>query len=414
MGFWLFLVVKLLTLHAKRYNEMGGHGGLNILPQKSWHGTMILLISARSDHRIQQQHYLFAVYNKDNRAKVEKDEAEYNEKQKHLKEKNKRADQEHRRRLLLERARQRHGGAATVVIPHDDDAIDAHTAIYIDNAHDERYYNAVPSDAPSVQQPPSTHIPSSDAVPTTIHPSSRQEHINLFKEEEHLERQRNQERQQEERTKKKQRGDPKTQTSDANFDARFEFAHGVGGNEHNMPWYARKRQHDGDTLTAGLDPGFNANSGMNFVPKQQRTVQEIEDKKKVQMGIWQAQGRAALAATAFVADDDKDEEEKKLWEKKEFSKKKERDKSKYEKKARNRHSQSSSKKKRKHTSDNQDDTITKIEKSNDVWLTLRKERLERESIEQQRQSFLIQKAVGSSTSGGGGNKYNSGYGYGRR
>ena len=57
---------------------MGGHGGLNILPQKSWH-----------------------VYRRDNVSKVEKDEAEAKAKEDAEKEKHENEEREYRRQLLL-------------------------------------------------------------------------------------------------------------------------------------------------------------------------------------------------------------------------------------------------------------------------------------------------------------------------
>eukprot|EP00897_Mesotaenium_endlicherianum_P001430 jgi/Mesen1/1314/ME000013S00802 len=61
---------------------MGGHGGLNILPQKSWH-----------------------VYNWDNREKVRKDEEEHAAKEEALREEQLQRDAEIRRQLLLQKAR---------------------------------------------------------------------------------------------------------------------------------------------------------------------------------------------------------------------------------------------------------------------------------------------------------------------
>lgn len=65
---------------------MGGHGGLNILPQKRWN-----------------------VYNFDNREKVRKDEEEAAEKERENAEEQRQRDGEARLRLLRSRARQREG-----------------------------------------------------------------------------------------------------------------------------------------------------------------------------------------------------------------------------------------------------------------------------------------------------------------
>lgn len=60
---------------------MGGHGGLNILPQKSWH-----------------------VYRKDNVSKVERDEAKAKQQEDEAREKHENAEREYRRQLLLQRS----------------------------------------------------------------------------------------------------------------------------------------------------------------------------------------------------------------------------------------------------------------------------------------------------------------------
>eukprot|EP00208_Stichococcus_sp_RCC1054_P003459 CAMPEP_0206145392 /NCGR_PEP_ID=MMETSP1473-20131121/27192_1 /ASSEMBLY_ACC=CAM_ASM_001109 /TAXON_ID=1461547 /ORGANISM="Stichococcus sp, Strain RCC1054" /LENGTH=58 /DNA_ID=CAMNT_0053541579 /DNA_START=89 /DNA_END=262 /DNA_ORIENTATION=- len=57
---------------------MGGHGGLNILPQKRWH-----------------------VYNQDNREKVLRDELAFEEVQKAKRAKFQKAESEYRHALLL-------------------------------------------------------------------------------------------------------------------------------------------------------------------------------------------------------------------------------------------------------------------------------------------------------------------------
>ncbi|GAB4813031.1 hypothetical protein N2152v2_000077 [Parachlorella kessleri] len=66
---------------------MGGHGGLNILPQKRWN-----------------------VYGRENRLKVARDEEKYEEEQKEARAKHEAAEKEFRHRMLLQRARERYGG----------------------------------------------------------------------------------------------------------------------------------------------------------------------------------------------------------------------------------------------------------------------------------------------------------------
>ena len=66
---------------------MGGHGGLNILPQKSWN-----------------------VYNWDNREKVRKDELEHAFTQEQEREQRLQNEREFRRQVLLKRAQRRGAG----------------------------------------------------------------------------------------------------------------------------------------------------------------------------------------------------------------------------------------------------------------------------------------------------------------
>ncbi|GFR52131.1 hypothetical protein Agub_g14646, partial [Astrephomene gubernaculifera] len=60
---------------------MGGHGGLNILPQKRWN-----------------------VYNRDNRLKVAQDEAKAKKQEDEARERYEQAEREHRHQLLVKRA----------------------------------------------------------------------------------------------------------------------------------------------------------------------------------------------------------------------------------------------------------------------------------------------------------------------
>ncbi len=103
---------------------MGGHGGLNILPQVTvLLGRPICYCLGRMDrlgpavwpaktdcrpclHALQKR---WNVYGRENRLKVARDEAKYEEEQAAVRERAEQADRERRRQLLLERARHRYG-----------------------------------------------------------------------------------------------------------------------------------------------------------------------------------------------------------------------------------------------------------------------------------------------------------------
>jgi len=128
---------------------MGGHGGLNILPQKRWN-----------------------VYGQKNRLKVHEDEVKAAEEEKAQQEKQEKAEREFKTNLL--RKRTRTGG------------------------------------------------------------QERLEHINLFEEEER--NQQNAEVKREREMEDRKRGRKSDRTSDAKFDERFAFIHGLNDSK---PWYAR-------------------------------------------------------------------------------------------------------------------------------------------------------------------------------
>lgn len=122
---------------------MGGHGGLNILPQKRWNGEFLSLCCTSSMvvpacnlglldclHIMHQllRHQTYAdpvasvlpccscswgvpVYGRDNRLKVARDEAAHAAEQAEQQEKHRAAEAQARRQLLLERARQRRAAA---------------------------------------------------------------------------------------------------------------------------------------------------------------------------------------------------------------------------------------------------------------------------------------------------------------
>lgn len=106
---------------------MGGHGGLNILPQVRRKAVRIervcfcLQVALRSQvcprtcpHRPPAPRHSrpqkrWNVYGREQRLKVARDEAKYEEEQAAIREKAEAADRERRRQLLLQRARQRYG-----------------------------------------------------------------------------------------------------------------------------------------------------------------------------------------------------------------------------------------------------------------------------------------------------------------
>ena len=58
---------------------MGGHGGLNILPQKSWNGARSVCSPA---FLLADRFPTYAVYGRENRLKVSRDEAKFEEENK--------------------------------------------------------------------------------------------------------------------------------------------------------------------------------------------------------------------------------------------------------------------------------------------------------------------------------------------
>lgn len=95
---------------------MGGHGGLNILPQKRWHGEPHGLLeplchsfpsTCPSAHPHGPPHPLCAVYNQDNRLKVSQDEEKAKAIEDAIQEKAETAEREYRHQLLLQRSQVR-------------------------------------------------------------------------------------------------------------------------------------------------------------------------------------------------------------------------------------------------------------------------------------------------------------------
>ena len=155
---------------------MGGHGGLNILPQKSWH-----------------------VYRRDNVSQVEKDEAEASKAEQVAKKKHEDEERGHRRKLLLQRAK---GGE------HE-----------WDKTHDDSGHEAVGHDGSSSKAE-----------------GSLLQHINFWSEEEARMHEKHPEVERERLEEKKARGREGEQTTDAAFDKRFKL--GYGFESAAQPWYA--------------------------------------------------------------------------------------------------------------------------------------------------------------------------------
>ncbi|KAK9819696.1 hypothetical protein WJX72_001330 [[Myrmecia] bisecta] len=170
---------------------MGGHGGLNILPQKSWN-----------------------VYGRENRLKVARDEAKYEEEERVKREKHTEAERAYRHKLLLQRAR------------GTDQAVDTS------------------SDA----------LPSTSAVVEAAEPAppAKPQHINFFEEQEA--RDMHPDVKEEKKAERRRRGDPDTQTSDARFDERFKLGFGLY-EPANQPWYSKS----GSTLPTEADRGQDGN-----------------------------------------------------------------------------------------------------------------------------------------------------------
>ena len=338
---------------------MGGHGGLNILPQKKWN-----------------------VYNQDNRLKVARDEAAYADKQQQLAEKHAAAEREHRLQTLKQRARQRHGGAATINLD-EGQQLEHHQADDTQNPLDlplapvpndnddemsvprehiyrslkrapgtqqsqpkrqrrEGKYKSAPQKerrgAPSLAELASQldskpteqqqqHIEGEktagnvlpNAAPTreisfVNHPEPLLQHINLFAEEEA--RAKNPETISEKRSEQKRRGDPKTQTTDLRFDESFKLGHGFTGKA-AMPWYAHpissllphedgqaeesfsRDGNSGHNLKDNNIPGQHAHRGKKGISNTSNHAEGRSHGVSVSvMEEWKEKGQAALTASA--------------------------------------------------------------------------------------------------------------------
>ncbi|KAI3423922.1 hypothetical protein D9Q98_009756 [Chlorella vulgaris] len=309
---------------------MGGHGGLNILPQKRWN-----------------------VYGRENRLKVIQDEAKYEEEQAAVRERAEQADRERRRDLLKERARRRYKGeheastapeAASGALAYPDKQQEQQPApdAWQPDSSAIRGLAAGQADhrrALEQQSDGSTHQHQRKAEQAELAPPRKKqrrqearaaaaaaaaaagpplslaelaarmdeapppgdgqagaaagdrggelaraeeaqlERFNLFAEEEAaaISKRKNPEVEAEKRDERRRRGNVDTQTSDARFDEQFMFANKLYG-QAAMPWYAKK----GSTLPApeGAEGQQQEQGGSGG---------------RRQMWQWEMQARAALA-----------------------------------------------------------------------------------------------------------------------
>lgn len=350
---------------------MGGHGGLNILPQKKWN-----------------------VYGRENRLRVARDEAAHAEEQRQIQEKHGAAERDHRLLLLKQRARYRHGGLATINLDtmegpeiHPEsveglDSIAVGQALMQPNQSvgtgsqivGQKRIREVEFDAPRKED--AVAIVEGRAEERDM-PSEHLQHVNLFAEEEARAHSRNPERAVEEDVQRARRGNPETQTSDARFDERFGFAHGMNG---AIPWYAR----NGNITTKASN----------------RKDEDPASRKDASVGMaditeWRRRGMEALTKSA-VAHQLDDEEipvggtillgSVEILEKKhrKLSKSSKREKSK------------------------------SIKEDPNKWSKLREERLKREEEERKRQLQAVRTAMGSGagTANTKSRRYHSSFGYG--
>lgn len=425
---------------------MGGHGGLNILPQKKWN-----------------------VYNQDNRLKVARDEAAHAEREKQLAEKHAAAEREQRLKILKERARQRHGGAASInldahndqhvespaalsgeELPYQSNTVDAtaaalndsnpmlalETKINIQQPQPKRQRRE--QQRPQERRPPSlAHLagqfldaaPSEPQIQTELPggPSSasreisfvaqpappKLEHVNLFAEEEA--RVRNPETLAEQRQEQTRRGDMKTQTTDARFDESFGLAYGLTGKA-AMPWYA--------------------NPAMLHSTSQEEDLANKSTNNKNKLGAaagggsameeWRRKGQAALAASAaqvgvLESDEHKDtqgllhgvkviipEKRKKKQGNHSTSEGTSEIESDEEDRKNRRRTDKRKEKKEDKKKRKRDRKVDKP--ATDTWSLLREERLKREEAERVRQKEAVRAAMGGT--GPGGRRYYGGYGHG--
>ena len=180
---------------------MGGHGGLNILPQKSWH-----------------------VYRRDNVSKVEKDEAEAKAKEDAEKTKHENEEREYRRQLLLlRRGAGRHAGAA----PCEESAS-------ADLAHSADH--ALPGPSSTIPVLSGSEggqiIMNASTLAEAAEPRAALQHINFWSEDEARMKAEHPDNVAEKKDAALKRGGKEEfYTSDAKFDERFKLGYGLVGDQ---------------------------------------------------------------------------------------------------------------------------------------------------------------------------------------
>lgn len=413
------------------------------------------------------------MYGRENRLKVARDEEAYNEEQKKIKEKHQIAEREHRHKLLLSKARQRHGGSATIRLDDGpeasletalepdtstqiDDRIihnDKTGALYLDNSQigqrpsgvvdvsvnhssqkkseNDKRPHAISLDSRVAADPQLPGAPSLGDGNNDLNQQQvgvqhhRLEHINLFAEEEAQAK--NPERQREQRQAALARGDPITQTSDAAFDAQFGFAHGLKPSQ--VPWYARshtpvvelksvskdgRAEHPPKRMqTALAAAATTAHGGLAMPPK---TIGSNKHSDNIigaaALDEWRRRGHQALIGQGDPSLPPTAEQEDGGIHGTVSDEGNHR--SEDGKKRRRREDRRRMKEKRKREKkDKKTSTNSEKKDTQSVWNAMREERLRREAVEKIRQTEAVRAAQGMPwLPPGGKRKYHSAYGFG--
>ncbi|KAG1668822.1 hypothetical protein FOA52_004916 [Chlamydomonas sp. UWO 241] len=181
---------------------MGGHGGLNILPQKSWH-----------------------VYNRDNQSKVEKDEAEAAEEEEAVASHAADAEREYRWQVLQQRTCPPGGQGEASTSGAASHGVEALRAAAV----------AEPADAPAANG-----------------------HVNFWSEDELRMKAQHPEVEAEKREATKKRGNAATYTTNSKFDESFAVGYQMGG---ERPWYAQKPASEAAAVQQPVQPAVASTSG---------------------------------------------------------------------------------------------------------------------------------------------------------